>query len=829
MTDPNNQRPLQGQDFHDMFGGTSTNGGQQQQQQHQQQQHQMGYASLPQQLQQMQASTGTSSASVSGNGQAPVEENPQRKRGKKRNASALATASGSASGAAAGDAEDESAAAMVFPVKLHRMLTLIDGVTSNTDSSSKETDNATSSASTSNANAPKPPHETEADPAAIVSWQSHGRCFLVHDKDAFVQRFLPSYFRQSKWASFQRQLNIYGFQRLTAGRDRGAYYHDLFVRGHPELATRIQRMKLKGIGQGRHRTNAELEPNFYRMTPIDANTPVPAALAVKMGAAGAIGQYSATAGAQSLGPQAVAAAAAAHPTANSALNNAATVNLLQLFQQGGGTTNTNHAAAPAASGASMVAANNAQQGLAAHPELTSLFFLTNPGDLVTLQAMGNGNSAAGGTVGGEQQRAGNQQDLGNSNTTRQHQHQSAQDALMLANLFNGTGSSSGGASSNHAAMQQLQLIQDSSGIDDGNAHAWAAPSSNFLAAAPLLQNAADANGANPFLNTATLMQYFSDNSPDRDSPPEAPAPSPFPAPVARAQQQQAQAPQSAASAWSSLAAATGLANANEHSSTGQARLPNSNSSNDLANTFQFEGPSLRRMSAAAMSTLLSAHLGNSGRSILAEGNNDHVGIAAAASATNATHHHRRPSSGAMGGAANNPFGGDSNQNLLLFSTLHNSRNLSSSNLLFQSVEGSTTGHLSAAPSATGSVHTNYAANAPGPAPTPASQQLALLNAAAAVGNGSNPTSGLLYSELGRAANAAANHVTHPTFLDSVYEPIPIKENANATNPAAGGRIGHNNSPEGSDSGQKVSPRASGAGTDPTKGFHPNFSDSNRRS
>jgi len=46
----------------------------------------------------------------------------------------------------------------------------------------------------------------------VVSWQSHGRCFVVHDVAQFKQ-LLPNYFKLSKIASFQRQLNLYGFQR----------------------------------------------------------------------------------------------------------------------------------------------------------------------------------------------------------------------------------------------------------------------------------------------------------------------------------------------------------------------------------------------------------------------------------------------------------------------------------------------------------------------------------------------------------------------------------------------------------------------------------------
>lgn len=94
----------------------------------------------------------------------------------------------------------------------------------------------------------------------VIAWRSHGKAFLVKDREKFVNDLLPKYvtknhvarnphypcsplklparrfphrltlcssraalstlhswFRQNKWASFQRQLNHYGFQRMTAG------------------------------------------------------------------------------------------------------------------------------------------------------------------------------------------------------------------------------------------------------------------------------------------------------------------------------------------------------------------------------------------------------------------------------------------------------------------------------------------------------------------------------------------------------------------------------------------------------------------------------------
>ena len=101
----------------------------------------------------------------------------------------------------------------------------------------------------------------------IVSWQPHGRCFLVRDNIKFVENVLPRYFSQKKLASFQRQLNLYGFRRITAGTDKGSYYHECFLRGKEFLIKRISRHKIKGTG-ARLPGNPDQEPNFYSMLPM---------------------------------------------------------------------------------------------------------------------------------------------------------------------------------------------------------------------------------------------------------------------------------------------------------------------------------------------------------------------------------------------------------------------------------------------------------------------------------------------------------------------------------------------------------------------------------
>ncbi|KAL7560150.1 hypothetical protein ACA910_013161 [Epithemia clementina (nom. ined.)] len=99
----------------------------------------------------------------------------------------------------------------------------------------------------------------------IVSWQPHGRAFLVHDPQRFVSEVMPMFFRQTRMSSFQRQLSLYGFLRLTRkGADHGAYYHELFLRGLPHLCRRMQRTRVKGYWV-RQSSSPETEPDFSSM------------------------------------------------------------------------------------------------------------------------------------------------------------------------------------------------------------------------------------------------------------------------------------------------------------------------------------------------------------------------------------------------------------------------------------------------------------------------------------------------------------------------------------------------------------------------------------
>lgn len=82
-----------------------------------------------------------------------------------------------------------------------------------------------------------------ADPK-VIRWINNGTAFKVFDTKAFEESLLPLYYRHSKITSFQRQLNLYGFKRMTKGEDAGAYCHPKFVQGERDQVKEIKKIAL---------------------------------------------------------------------------------------------------------------------------------------------------------------------------------------------------------------------------------------------------------------------------------------------------------------------------------------------------------------------------------------------------------------------------------------------------------------------------------------------------------------------------------------------------------------------------------------------------------
>lgn len=109
--------------------------------------------------------------------------------------------------------------------------------------------------------------QTERDGLSdIVSFFSHGRAFAIHKPKRFQAEIMPIYFKQTRLTSFQRQLNLYGFRRISQGPDNGGYYHELFLKGRPGLCVNMKRTKVKG--SLKLKRDPDTEPNFYSYPPI---------------------------------------------------------------------------------------------------------------------------------------------------------------------------------------------------------------------------------------------------------------------------------------------------------------------------------------------------------------------------------------------------------------------------------------------------------------------------------------------------------------------------------------------------------------------------------
>ena len=77
----------------------------------------------------------------------------------------------------------------------------------------------------------------------IISFCPNGKTFKIHEPRDFENEIMPLFFNTNRVASFQRQLNQYGFQRVQEGPYRGGFRHEHFIKGHPLSCQNIIRKK----------------------------------------------------------------------------------------------------------------------------------------------------------------------------------------------------------------------------------------------------------------------------------------------------------------------------------------------------------------------------------------------------------------------------------------------------------------------------------------------------------------------------------------------------------------------------------------------------------
>ncbi|CAH1963352.1 unnamed protein product [Acanthoscelides obtectus] len=82
----------------------------------------------------------------------------------------------------------------------------------------------------------------DKDNQDIISWNSTGDGFVIHDAVQFIMKLLPHYFKHNNLSSFVRQLNFYDFHKIASTeKDEMQFAHHYFLKDLPETLVFITR------------------------------------------------------------------------------------------------------------------------------------------------------------------------------------------------------------------------------------------------------------------------------------------------------------------------------------------------------------------------------------------------------------------------------------------------------------------------------------------------------------------------------------------------------------------------------------------------------------
>jgi hypothetical protein len=95
----------------------------------------------------------------------------------------------------------------------------------------------------------------EKSPPHVACWSSSGDTFIVKDPTVFANTMIPMFFKHSKFSSFVRQLNFYGFRKLKVDdtllpqeeKTWWEFQHEKFICGRKDLLKDIRRKTCTGV------------------------------------------------------------------------------------------------------------------------------------------------------------------------------------------------------------------------------------------------------------------------------------------------------------------------------------------------------------------------------------------------------------------------------------------------------------------------------------------------------------------------------------------------------------------------------------------------------